>query len=149
MKKLFFALMMCIMGLTASAQGIKTVDVKANLRGDFGLGVGATWGMTQAIDLAPSFNYYFGDGANSFTIDGDFHWNIPAADAFTIYPLAGPCIFHVGGDADFTKFGVNLGCGARYDLGKVSVFGEAKYQFLFNANGADDTFFTIGVSFPL
>lgn len=147
MKKLLLSLLMCVVAMTASAQ-IKSFDVKANLRGDFGLGIGITMPTkASSLDFAPSFNYYFGD-SKSFTIDGDFHWNFNVAPEFDVYPLAGPAIFHTSAGDGCTKFGVDLGVGARYFINdSMSAFAEAKYQYLFDANGFDDTFATIGVSF--
>lgn len=144
MRKVFLSVAMCAMVMAASAQ-IKSVDVKANMRSDFGLGIGITTALNEKIDFAPSFNYYFSEGANPFTIDADFHYNFGLADSFTVYPMAGAVLFHV---TDFTKFGLNVGAGARYDVNeKIGVFAEAKYQFLIDANGADDTFFTLGVNY--
>lgn len=144
MKKIFLTVMTCVMAMTASAQ-VKSVDFKANLRGDFGLGVGITTALNEKIDFAPSFNYYFNDGHDSFTIDGDFHYNFPLGNSFSAYPMVGAVLFHA---KDFTKFGLNAGAGLNYDVnGKIGVFAEAKYQFLFDAKGADDTFLTLGVHY--
>lgn len=148
MRKILFMLVLCFTALTASAQ-IKSLEVKTNLRGDFGLGVGVTMPATASLDFAPSFNYYFGSD-NTFTLDGDFRWNIDAGSLLTVYPLAGPAIFHASGDCSVTKIGLNLGVGGSYYVNdRISVFGEAKYQFLFNAHGADDTFASVGVSFAI
>lgn len=144
MRKVFLSVAMCAVTMVASAQ-IKSVDLKANMRSDFGLGIGITTALNEKIDFAPSFNYYFTDGSNPFTIDADFHYNFDLADSFTLYPMAGAVLFHV---TDFTKIGLNLGAGARYQVNeKIGVFAEAKYQFLFDANGADDTFFSLGVNY--
>lgn len=149
MKKVILSLLMCIMALSASAQ-LKTFDAKLNLRGDLGLGAGVTLGLTNSVDLAPSVNIYFGDGT-CFTLDGDFHLNLPVGDEFTVYPLVGPAIFHNSYDhRSWSKLGVNLGCGGRYNVtNTLDIFAELKYQFLFDADGFDDTFFTVGVSFPI
>ena len=58
MKKIFVTLALAVMTIAASAQ-IQSVDIKGDLRGDFGLGVGLTTGIVKEIDFAPSFNYYF------------------------------------------------------------------------------------------
>ena len=41
MKKILLMAVMCLMTMSAMAQ-IKSVEVKANLRGDFGIGAGLT-----------------------------------------------------------------------------------------------------------
>lgn len=141
MKKMFVTLMLCIMTIAASAQ-LKTVDVKADLRGDFGLGAGVTFGLLEKIDLAPRFNYYFaGEGANLFTIDADVHYNFDVADKFNVYPIAGLVYLHA---TDFNKIGVNLGVGGQYQItDKFGAFVEAKYQWV---DGWDDTYFSLGVN---
>ena len=74
MKKILLMAVMCLMTMSAMAQ-IKSVDVKANLRGDFGIGAGLTMPVFDKIDFAPNFNYYFTDGT-VFTLDGDFHYRM-------------------------------------------------------------------------
>lgn len=141
MKKIFVTLMLCVMTIAASAQ-VKSVDVKADLRGDFGLGAGVTLGLADKIDLAPRFNYYFADGgSNLFTIDGDFHYNFNVADKFDVYPIAGLVYLHA---TDFNKLGVNLGVGGKYQIkDNLGLFIEAKYQWV---DGWDDTYFSLGVN---
>ena len=87
MKKIILMTVMCVMTLSAMAQ-IKSVDVKGNLRGDFGLGVGITMPILENIDFAPNFNYYFTDGT-VFTIDADFHYNFDLDQNWTLYPMIG------------------------------------------------------------
>ena len=151
MKKIFLSALMCIVAMSASAQiDFKSVDVKASLRHDFGLGVGTTIGLSEFFDIAPSLNAFFADGANTcFSIDADFHYNIDLGNEFHLFPLAGPALYHYGWDGgSVTKLGLNLGCGLDYDLDyNWTVFGEAKYQFLLNSNGFDDTFLSLGVKY--
>ncbi len=145
MKKIFLMAVMCVMTLSAMAQ-IKSVDVKGNLRGDFGVGVGLTLPVFDKIDFAPIFNFYFGDGT-VFTLDGDFHYNFELQQGWTLYPLVGLAWFHASheiGD-DYNKIGVNLGGGARYDINsKWAAFAEAKYQWV---SDFDDSFFSLGVNY--
>ena len=123
MKKLFMVALLCTMTVSAMAQ-IKSVDVKANLRGDFGIGAGITMPVLESIDFAPTFNYYF----------------------------AGLLWFHNGVDGigeakgeDYNKIGVNIGVGARYDINdRWAAIAEAKYQWV---DGWDDTFFSLGVNY--
>lgn len=151
MKKLFLVALMCVMTVSAMAQ-IKSVDVKANLRGDFGLGAGITMPILPSIDFSPSFNYYFADGGTMFTVDADFHYNFDLGQNWSFYPLAGLSWFHVGTDnigdikgEDYNKIGVNIGCGVRYDINeKWAAIAEAKYQWV---DGWDDTFFSLGVNY--
>jgi len=145
MKKIFLMAMMCIVSMTAFAQ-IKSVEVKGNLRGDFGIGAGITMPLMSKIDFAPNFNYYFTDGT-VFTLDGDFHYNFDLNEEWTLYPLVGLAWFHASAEIgdDYNKLGVNLGGGARYNINSQwAAFVEAKYQWV---NDFDDSFFTLGVSY--
>lgn len=140
MKKLFVTMMLCVMTIAASAQ-VKSIDVKADLRGDFGLGAGVTCGLMEKLDLAPRFNYYFGKDTNYYTIDADVHYNFEVADEFTVFPIAGLAFLHAPGSS---KLGINLGVGGKYQMNdKLGLFAEAKYQII---NGHDDTYFSIGVN---
>lgn len=145
MKKLFLTALMCVLTMSTFAQ-IKSLEVKGNLRGDFGLGVGITMPVMDKIDFAPNFNYYFTDGT-VFTLDGDFHYNFDLNQEWTLYPLVGLAWFHASSEIgnDYNKLGVNLGGGARYNINSQwSAFVEAKYQWV---NDFDDSFFSLGVSY--
>lgn len=146
MKKIILMTIMCIMTLSAMAQ-IKSVDVKGNLRGDFGLGVGVTMPLQENIDFSPSFNYYFSEGV-TYTIDADLHYNFNLEQGWSVYPLVGLLWFHHApkmGEGDINKIGANIGGGARYNIdSQWAVLAEAKYQWVSNFN---ETFFSIGVSY--
>ena len=85
MKKIMMLVVVCLMTLGASAQMIRTFDVKANLRSDFGFGFGMTVNlMTPHLDLAPSYNYYFRNGKNAWHLDADLHYNFDIAPQSSI-----------------------------------------------------------------
>lgn len=133
------------MTLAASAQ-IKTVDIKGDLRHDFGLGVGVTAGIVKNIDFAPSFNWYFVDNGHLFTVDADFHYDFNLGAGFSAYPLVGATLLNAGakGCDSTTKFGVNLGGGVKFAITeKIGIFAECKYQWV---DDNDDTFFALGVN---
>jgi len=144
MKKILFTLTLCVMTLAASAQ-VKSIDIKGDLKSDFGLGIGITSDLGKNIELAPSFNYYFTDGGTCGTIEADFHYDFAVANNWNVYPIAGVALHYFDpevGDAT-TKFGVNLGVGTEYYVtGNVAAFCEAKYQWV---DGYDDTYFSLGV----
>ena len=143
MKKIFATLALCVMTLAASAQ-VKSIDIKGDLRHDFGLGVGATFGIVDKIDLAPSFNWYFPEHGHMFTVDADFHYNIDLGKDFTFYPILGAVYFHA---EDYNKLGVNIGAGIKYDLNeKIDLFVDGKYQWV---DGWDDTYISLGVKIAL
>lgn len=146
MKKVFLVAVMCIMTITAMGQQIKSVEARANLRGDFGIGAGFTLPIYEQIYFAPNFNYYFTDGT-VFTLDADFHYDFDLDQNWTLYPMAGLVWFHASGGIgnDYNKIGANLGGGARYNINSNwAAFAEAKYQWV---TDFDDSFFTLGVSY--
>lgn len=151
MKKTVISMLLCIMTIAASAQ-IKSVDIKGDLRGDFGIGAGVTMGIVNKIDLSPRFNYYFtGKGSTVWTIDADFHYNINVAQGWKVYPILGLAYYHWSVDVDQAnlsessgKLGCNLGCGVKYDIkDNIGVFVEGKYQYI---DGYDDSYFSVGVN---
>lgn len=154
MKKVILSLMLSLVAMVVSAQ-VKSVDVKGDLRGDFGLGAGVTMGVVNKIDFSPRINYYFaGKGATVFTVDADFHYNFNVAKDWTVYPILGLVYYHCSWDTikdgegklsdSLNKIGCNIGCGAQYKLtNNLGVFVEGKYQYV---NGADDTYFSVGVN---
>ncbi len=126
------------MTVAASAQ-VKSIDIKGNLRSDFGVGVGITADLTNNFEISPSFNYYFTD-PSYFHIDADFHYNIGLGSNFTLYPIVGATYFHAD---DYNKFGVDLGAGIKYDFTqKIAGFVEGKYQWI---DGGDDSYFSLGI----
>lgn len=148
MKKFFVTLMLCVTTISASAQ-IKSIDVKGNLRNDFGLGVGFTADLVKKFEIAPSFNYYFAKGGTVFTVEADFHYKFKLATNWTLYPIVGATYYYVKPKAHHStgKFGVNLGAGTQYDFTKnVAGFVECKYQWV---DGADDTYFSLGMKFGI
>ena len=138
MKKIFATLLLAVMTVAASAQ-VKSIDIKGNLRSDFGVGVGITADLTNNFEISPSFNYYFTD-PSYFHIDADFHYNIGLGSNFTLYPIVGATYFHAD---DYNKFGVDLGAGIKYDFTqKIAGFVEGKYQWV---DGGDDSYFSLGI----
>ncbi len=138
MKKIFATLLLAVMTVAASAQ-VKSIDIKGNLRSDFGVGVGITADLTNNFEISPSFNYYFTD-PSYFHIDADFHYNIGLGSNFTLYPIVGATYFHAD---DYNKFGVDLGAGIKYDFTqKIAGFVEGKYQWI---DGGDDSYFSLGI----
>ena len=142
MKKIMMLVVVCLMTLGASAQMIRTFDVKANLRSDFGFGFGMTVNlMTPHLDLAPSYNYYFRNGKNAWHLDADLHYNFDLAPQFELYPLGGVSYYYCGkGYA-----GLNLGAGITYNFSSDwALKSELKYQFV---KHWDDLYFSVGLSY--
>ena len=141
MKKILILLLLAMTTGIASAEGLKSVDLKANLRSDFGLGVGVTLELPKNFEIAPSFNYYFNSN-NTLTLDGDVRYRFALPRNFSIYPLAGILYLH---NEDANKIGFNIGGGFNYDINSAWAIGvEVKYQYIDNF---DDTYFALGVSY--
>lgn len=73
MKKILLLVILSISAFAANAGGVRSLDLKANLRHDFGLGVGVTFQLPKNFEIAPSLNFYFNDG-NMLTTDLDFRY---------------------------------------------------------------------------
>ena len=141
MKRFLLIVSLLVASVSASAMGFRSLDLKANLRSDFGVGVGMSFNLPANFKFAPSFNYYF-DSGNAFTIDADFRYRFDLPKSFSIYPLAGPLYFHC---KDHNNIGLNVGAGFSYDINDAwSVGAEAKYQYV---NHFDDFYLSLGVSY--
>lgn len=93
---------------------------------EFGVGAKVIFKMSDAINISPSINYFFGKsvtGASSsvmgFNVDG--HYTVDGGDGLVFYPLAGLnatrySISVLGRSASNTKFGFNLGGGLNYNF---------------------------------
>ena len=71
MKKFFIATILAVAAVLPASAQVRSLDMKANLRSDFGLGIGVTFQLPRNFEFAPSLNYYFND-SNTLNIDGDF-----------------------------------------------------------------------------
>lgn len=145
MKRIVLLVVVCLTCLGAFSQEmiVRSFDVKANLRSDFGIGVGMTMNvLAPSIDFAPSYNYYFrGNDANAWHLDGDFHYNFFFPSDVELYPLVGLTFFHCGK----SYFGMNLGGGLTYNFSDSwALKSELKYQFV---HRWDDLYFSVGFSY--
>ena len=146
MKKFLVMMILGISAATASAGGLRSVDLKANLRSDFGLGVGITAELPMNFEFAPSLNYYF-DDENVLTINADFRYRFDLPRNFSIYPVVGLVYFHCNPDwhDGINKIGLNIGAGFAYDINSHWAIGaELKYQYV---DDWDDAYFNLGVSY--
>ena len=112
MKKFFIATILAVAAVLPASAQVRSLDMKANLRSDFGLGIGVTFQLPRNFEFAPSLNYYFNDN-NTLTIDGDFRYRFELPRNFSLYPILGPVFFHAD---DYNKLGVDIGLGFAYDI---------------------------------
>ena len=156
MKKIILSMILCAMAFVAKAQ-VESVDFKSNFRGDFGVGAGISAAIGNEFEFSPSANIYFWDCGTHIDFEADFHYLIDLRHKFTLYPIAGGVLcyhkvkdhhkcdlppHHRHPDGHYkgeTDFGINVGCGLKYDFNnKVAGFMETKYQWV---NNADDDFY--------
>ena len=141
MKKVICLALLAAASVPAWAGGVRSLDMKANLRSDFGLGLGLTFQLPANFEFAPSANFYFGD-YNPLTLDFDFRYRFELPKGFSIYPVVGPVYYH---NEDYNHLGVNLGAGFSYDVTSNWAIGlELKYQYV---DDFDDTYLSFGASY--
>ena len=93
MKKFFIATILAVAAVLPASAQVRSLDMKANLRSDFGLGIGVTFQLPRNFEFAPSLNYYFNDSNTlhaddynklgvdiglGFAYDINSHWAIGA-----------------------------------------------------------------------
>ncbi len=157
MKKYLMVAILCLGSICAMAQkGEMAVGVHLNFgtaAENVGLGAKFQYGITDAIRLEPSLNYYFGDfSALDFNVNA--HYLFDVASKIKVYPLVGIGIASFKGGAEWwtedpltgetisggdsgrsTNFAVNLGAGGEYALNdKISLGLELKYQIISGFN---------------
>ncbi|RKF03460.1 outer membrane protein with beta-barrel domain [Tenacibaculum lutimaris] len=117
-----------------------------------GLGVKASFDVSEKFKISPSVNYYFpedipGVSTTSMSFEADAHYFFELQDKFSLYPLAGLNVWYTSVSSSYaafsassTNFGLNLGGGANYKLSdKLTGFSEIKLmvtqgsQVVFNA----------------
>ena len=139
---------------------------------NMGLGAKYQYGITDAIRLEGSFDYFFKkDYLSMWDINVNAHYLFPVAEKFKVYPLVsltytnwkfdgesvakdfwGDDYDEVEDDFDegdldqsSGKFGVNLGAGVQYDINsKWAVNFEVKYQLISDFNQA---VFGLGIAY--
>lgn len=165
MKKLFMVAIILMVGVSAAMaqKDVKAVGVNLNYGSEISnLGIGAKfqYGITDAIRVEPSFNYYLEkNGANLWDVNANFHYLFDVAESIKVYPLAGLGYANVevnnevldqygnkvGGSSSSGEIVVNLGAGAEYQLNEQwSVGAELKYQIINNFN---QVVFAIGATY--
>lgn len=161
MKKLALFIAMAFIAFLSNAQekGDMSAGVRINLGtspntglgSQFGLGLDFNYSLTDAIRLAPEFNFFFpkkelGWKWNTwdFSINGQYLFKL-GGDKFVVYPqfgltLQGASMKADGWDDDWgrgkvseTKFGINFGAGAEYMLSDaLSADFRVKYNIVSN-----------------
>ncbi|WP_455674611.1 porin family protein [Phocaeicola sp.] len=103
-----------------------------------GIGLKYQYNLTDQIRLEPSADYYFkNDGLSMFDINLNAHYLCPVSSSARLYPIFGFTYTNWNWDLDGgydlskSKFGVNLGAGAEFDLNANWMMNfEIKYQII-------------------
>lgn len=158
MKKLFMVAIILMVGVGAAMaqKDVKAVGLNLNYGSEISnLGFGAKfqYGITDAIRIEPSFNYYLEkESKGLWDASVNVHYLFDVAEQIKFYPLAGLGYANsknegwsvdLDGDDDAEmsesyesgEFIVNLGVGAEYLLTeKLAIGAELKYQIINNFN---------------
>ena len=95
MKKLFMVaiILMVGVGVAMAQKDVKAVGLNLNYGSEISnLGIGAKfqYGITDAIRIEPSFNYYLEkDGLGLWDVNANIHYLFDVAEKIKVYPLAG------------------------------------------------------------
>lgn len=160
MKKLVLILTMVFITVVVNAQ--EKGDMSAGLRlnlgtsphsgmgSQMGLGLDFNYSITDAIRLAPEFNFFFpkkelGVKWNTwdFSINGQYLFKLGNSKKFVVYPQFGLTLQGASVKLDYagfgdaktseTKFGINFGAGAEYMISDaLSADFRVKYNIVSN-----------------
>ena len=158
MKKLIviFSMMFIVIGNAFAQKGIQAAGVSLNYGTEIssiGLGVKYQYNITDNIRLEPSINYFFENkGVDMFDINATAHYLVPMASNIRLYPLAGLTyarwgfdLVNDGAEITHSKFGLNLGGGAEFDItNELMMNFELKYQCVSDFNQA---IFSVGLAY--
>lgn len=94
MKKIFLALALALMGISASAQqGEKAAGINLSYGTEhkaLGIGIKGQYGITDAIRAEASFDYFLKkDGLSMWDVNLNVHYLFSLTDKLKVYPLAG------------------------------------------------------------
>ena len=164
MRKVLVIAFCALMSLGAFAQEKGDIAAGVNVSygteiSSVGIGVEGQYSITNKIRAELGFDYFLKkDYTKMWDLNLNFQYLFPLGDKFDIYPFVGVTYTNWSLDWDIDdewaeyydydsgsssegKFGVNIGCGAQYDLSeKLVLSAELKYQII-----SDFDQFVIGV----
>ena len=149
-KYLFMLVAVFAMSTAAFAQkGVTAFGVQGaydDLFGQFGIGVKLQHNFADQFRSEIGTDLFFKKYDISMVdVNGNFHYIIPVASQFNVYPLAGGNIAFFNHDIP-TRIGINLGGGLEYFItDTVKLVGEAKY--IVSDNGFSRFGANFGVAF--
>jgi len=146
MKKIILVFVIAL-GMSQFAKAQTDLGGGIALWGEVGLEAKANFGITDAISISPSIDYFFVETVEDvsstnimFNVDG--HYNFDVSEEFTVYPLVGINYFYYsidipeyeflgetyGGKVSDGDVDINIGGGATYKLSdNMKLYAELKY----------------------
>lgn len=147
MKKSILIAILAIFSIAAYSQsGSKSVIIKGDYKTEvkqFGIGVGARYGITDNIRIAPDAVFMFPkDKVTGLDINVNAEYVFKLQDGLSVYPLAGINMYNTRYSGQTiegfkipsnsnTEFGFNIGCGFDYNLSDTN-FLNAQFTYTFN-----------------
>lgn len=141
MKKSILIAILAIFSIAAYSQsGSKSVIIKGDYKTEvkqFGIGVGARYGITDNIRIAPDAVFMFPKNhTTGLDINVNGEYVFPLQGGLSVYPLAGLNMYNtrtsISGESwSNTEFGFNIGCGFDYNLSDTN-FLNAQFTYTFN-----------------
>lgn len=132
---------LALFGTTSTAQIALGVGAQytPGFDGTFGLQANALIGLSEKVDVSPSFTYFFSDIAD-YAIDADFHYHILViGESVALNPFAG--ISYLAGTDN--KVGFNIGLSLQVQTENGAIYFEPKYMI----DNFKDFVFTAGYFF--
>ena len=146
MKKIILILVI-VLGISQFAKAQTDLGGGIALWGDIGIEAKANFGITEAISISPSIDYFLiddFDGGTFLMFNVDGHYNFEVGEGFVAYPLVGINYYHFSYDIpEYTILGVtygggnisdgdidlNIGGGATYALSdSMKLYAEVKFM---------------------
>lgn len=149
-KYLFMLVAVFAMSTAAFAQkGVTAFGVNGaydDLNGQFGIGVKLQHNFADQLRSEIGTDLFFKKKDISIVdVNANFHYVVPVASGFDVYPLAGANIAFFNHDIP-TRIGLNLGGGLEYYITDTAkLVGEAKY--IVSDNGFSRFGLNFGVAF--
>ncbi|MDE1208276.1 outer membrane beta-barrel protein [Tenacibaculum larymnensis] len=159
MRKNVFTTLALLIAVVSFSQTKVGAGVVYGSESDLGLGVKASFDISEKLKVSPSMSYFFTESipelsTTMMSFDADAHYFFKLKEKFSVYPLIGINLFYTSVSSSLnsaysvssTDFGINLGGGLNYTISnKVTGFSEIKAML----NNGNQIVFSAGVMYSL
>jgi len=159
MRKNVFTILTLLITIVTYSQTKVGANIVYGSESDFGLGVKASFDVSEKFKVSPSVSYFFTESVpevstTMMSFDADAHYFFELKEKLSVYPLAGINVFYTSVSSSFnsvysassTDFGINLGGGLNYKVSdKLTGFSEIKAML----NNGNQIVFSAGVMYSL